>query len=135
MQFVPPPQPSLNGGLYTGQPFAPGAPWANVPVTPEGTYMTHVNLRSAHPPPGASHQYAGSIRPGNNLQQMPGVSMLSDKHAALCLSQPSSLTGCRDSWETSSSSPIFTQAASKANSTSSMTADPRFASFYHYQSK
>ena len=127
MQFVPPPQPSLNGGLYTGQPFTPGAPWANVPVTPEGTYMTHVNLRSAHPPPGASHQYAGSIRPGNNLQEMPGVSMLSDQHAVLCLSQPSSLTGCRDSWEPSP--------AVAARSTMSMTADPRFASFYHYQSK
>ena len=131
MQFVPPPQPSLNGGLYTGQPFAPGAPWANVPVTPEGTYMTHVNLRSAHPPPGASHQYAGSIRPGNNLQEMPGVSMLSDKHAALCLSQPSSLVGCRDSWEPS---PSMSSPAA-ARTTMSMTADPRFASFYHYQSK
>jgi hypothetical protein len=84
MQHVPPPPPSLNGGLYTGQPFASGAPWANVPVTPEGTYMTHVNLRSARPPPGAEYQYAGSIRPGNNFQAMPGVRLLSDQHAALC---------------------------------------------------
>jgi hypothetical protein len=85
---VPPPQPSLNGGLYTGEPFAKNAPWANVPVVPEGTYMTHVNLRSANPPPGAIYQYAGGIRPGNNYQIMPGVQKVSDKYNMWCNNAP-----------------------------------------------
>jgi hypothetical protein len=86
-RFVPPPPPSLNGGLYTGEPFQTNAPWANMPVTPEGTYMTSANLQSANPPPGAQQQYAGSLRPGNNYQDMPGVGLFSDKHSMLC-SQP-----------------------------------------------
>jgi len=70
---VPPPKPSLNGGLYGGAPFTPGAPWANVPVTPDVDVYIHQNLRSANPPPGATTQYPGNIRPGNNWQGMPGV--------------------------------------------------------------
>ena len=71
---VPLPKPSLNGGLYTGEPFAKNAPYANVPVIPDVGYMIHYNLRSANPPPGAIYQYPGNIRPGNNHQVMPGVS-------------------------------------------------------------
>ena len=73
---VPPPPPSLNGGLYTGEPFLKGAPWGNVPVIPDVSYMTHVNLRSANPPLAAIYQYPGNIRPGNNFQEMPGVSTI-----------------------------------------------------------
>lgn len=71
---VPIPPPSLNGGLYTGEPFKKNAPWANVPVIPTVGYMIHYNLRSANPPPGAIYQYPGNIRPGNNHEEMPGVS-------------------------------------------------------------
>lgn len=71
--FTPPPKPVLNGGLYTGKPFADNAPWANVPVIPDVSYMIHKNLKSAHPPPGAEFQYPGGNRPGNNTQIMPGV--------------------------------------------------------------
>lgn len=71
--FVPPPPRALNGGLYTGEPFAKGAPWANVPVIPDVDYMTNVNLRSANPPPGALFQYPGNTRPGNNHQKNTGL--------------------------------------------------------------
>jgi len=70
---VPPPPPSLNGGLYTGKPFDKGAPWANIPVTPDSGVYVNKNLLSANPPPGANTQYPGNIRPGNNMQTMPGV--------------------------------------------------------------
>lgn len=73
--FVPPPKPSLNGGLYTGEPFAKDAPYANVPVVPDAGYMIHYNLRSANPPPDAIYQYPGGERPGNNHQPMPGYSI------------------------------------------------------------
>ena len=65
------PPPSYNGGLYTGPPFA--GPWGNIPVTPTASNMTHNNLRSAEPPPGATQQYPGSNRQGNNFNAMPGV--------------------------------------------------------------
>lgn len=71
--YVPPPQPSLNGGLFTGTPFLKGAPWGNVPVIPDVDYMTNVNLKSANPPPGAIYQYPGNTRPGNNYQKNTGL--------------------------------------------------------------
>lgn len=77
---VPPPKPSLNGGLYTGEPFAPGAAYANVPVIPDVSYMIHYNLRSAKPPFDAIFQYPGGNRPGNNYQAMPGVTQTSRSH-------------------------------------------------------
>ena len=61
---IPPRQ--LNGGLYTGEPFKPNAPWANVPVVPDSGYLTHYNLRSANPPLDALYQFVGTQRPGNN---------------------------------------------------------------------
>lgn len=64
---------ALNGGLFTGQPFLEGAPWANVPVIPDVDYMTNVNLVSAGPPPGAIYQYPGNTRPGNNSQANTGL--------------------------------------------------------------
>jgi hypothetical protein len=73
MESVPPPPPSLNGGLYTGEPFRKGAPYANIPVTPDADFLIHHNLRSADPPGPALTQYPGGLRPGNNFQEMPGV--------------------------------------------------------------
>ena len=70
-QGIPPR--ALNGGLYTGEPFAKDAPWANVPVVPDVTYMIHHNLRSAKPPPGALVHYPGTVRPGNNEPLYEGV--------------------------------------------------------------
>lgn len=61
-----------NGGIYGG-PQSSG-PWANIPVTPSMTNLIHNNLRSANPPPGATEQYIGTQRLGNNYIAMPGVS-------------------------------------------------------------
>jgi hypothetical protein len=72
--YTPPPPPSHNGGLYTGEPFLPGAPWKNYPATPDTSHLIHVNLRSAHPPLEALYTYpAGGHRPGNNYSPMPGI--------------------------------------------------------------
>ena len=82
-----PPKPRLNGGLYTGEPFAPGAPWGNVPITPDAGYMSSVALRTANPPPGAKYHFGGGgLRPGNNTpflplemvgaQRVPGLNMV-----------------------------------------------------------
>jgi len=72
-QHVQPPPRSLNGGLFTGEPFMEGAPWANVPVIPDVDYMTNKNLRSANPPLQALFQYPGNTRPGNNYQANSGL--------------------------------------------------------------
>ena len=85
---VPPPMPKLNGGLYTGEPFAKDAPYANVPVIPDAGYMTHHNLASANPPPEASTQYPGGPRPGNNFQPMPGIEKLTGPYSLWCPSGP-----------------------------------------------
>lgn len=76
------PSPSYNGGLYgasTGQdpltadgPQAIG-PWGTVDVTPTTTEFIQNNLKSATPPPGATEQYVGTSRVGNNYMAMPGV--------------------------------------------------------------
>ena len=60
------PGPSPNGGLYTGEPFAPGAPWANVPIVPDAATMIQDALATARPPPGAAAQHQLGLRPGNN---------------------------------------------------------------------
>lgn len=67
------PPPSLNGGLYTGEPFEKDAPHANIPIIPDGGYMTHFALRSANPPTQALFQYNDNYRPGNNTPVMPGI--------------------------------------------------------------
>ena len=66
------PPPTHNAGLYTGPAFS--GPWGNIPVTPTTTNMIHNNLQSANPPPGATSQYPGTDRSGNNYIAMPGIS-------------------------------------------------------------
>jgi hypothetical protein len=71
---APIPPRALNGGLYTGEAFAPGAQYANVPIVPESTTMINEALLGARPPPGANTQYPGGLRPGNNDPgALPGV--------------------------------------------------------------
>jgi len=60
-----------NGGIFGGPQST--EPWANIPVTPSGTNLIHYNLRSANPPPGATEQYVGTDRLGNNYNPMIGV--------------------------------------------------------------
>lgn len=90
------PGPSLNGGLYTGEPFAKGAPWANVPNAPDAGFLTHVALRTANPPPGATVQYVVGLRPGNNASMMEGLEY-DDEHGLLLVSGSvqANAPGCR----------------------------------------
>lgn len=83
---VPPPSPSLNGGLYTGEPFLKDAPWANVPATPDAGYLIHYALRSANPPPGATVQYPAAIRPGNSYTDMYDVQRVRGPYPIYCTS-------------------------------------------------
>ena len=71
--YQQPPTPSVNGGWYTGATFPKNAPWRNINVTPDVSFMIHSNLRSAKPPLMALNQYPGSYRPGNNAPSMIGV--------------------------------------------------------------
>jgi hypothetical protein len=64
------PEPSKNGGLYTGEAFAEGAAYGDVKVIPDAFYMNNVTLASANPPPGAMAQAVHQSRPGNNQQQV-----------------------------------------------------------------
>ena len=73
-----PPSPVPNGGLFGG-PQAMG-PYASIYVIPTATNMINKNLRSANPPPGATEQYPGTNRDGNNYIPMPGVYWLNDTH-------------------------------------------------------
>ena len=71
--YVPPPGPTLNGGLYTGLPFASGAAWANVPVKPDAGFYQFGNLASVpSAPPAARYMVpGGGLRPGNNTPLLP----------------------------------------------------------------
>lgn len=60
------PNPKINGGLYTGEPFYKNAPWRNFPNRPTAAYMTNVALRTANPPKLALYQLQAGYRPGNN---------------------------------------------------------------------
>ena len=68
-----------NGGLYSSPQST--APWANIPVIPSGTNYIHYNLRSANPPPGATEQYVGTDRLGNNYVPMIGVNWYNPENA------------------------------------------------------
>jgi hypothetical protein len=71
MSFTPPPAPSLNGGLYTGEPFRKGAPWANVPVIPDAGVIAFTNLPASSPYEARYMLPGGGLRPGNNTPLMP----------------------------------------------------------------
>lgn len=76
MTSIPPR--ALNGGLYTGEAFLPGAPYANIPQIPDSGFLTNVALQTANPPPGATEQYVVGLRPGNNRSAMKGLEYDSD---------------------------------------------------------
>lgn len=79
--WSPIPPPALNGGLYTGEKFLDGAPWANVPVRPTSAYMINQTLRSANPPIQALFQLQSGFRPGNNSDDpMTGVLAFTGDH-------------------------------------------------------
>jgi hypothetical protein len=68
--YMKAPEPSKNGGLYTGEAFAEGATYGDVKVIPDAFYMNNVTLASANPPPGAMQQAVHQSRPGNNQQHV-----------------------------------------------------------------
>lgn len=65
-----PPAPR-HGGLFSGE--ESHYPWNAIPVTATMTNYIQNNLRSANPPPGATEQYVGTPRMGNNYAPMPGT--------------------------------------------------------------
>ena len=83
---VPPPRPSLNGGLYTGEAFSRNAPYRNFPVKPDAVNMIKNNLSSANPPPGAQSQFPDGFRPGNNMPFSNNISLkkYSNHHSIIC---------------------------------------------------
>lgn len=82
---IKPPRP--NGGLFTGETFHEGAPYANIPVVPDSGYLIHYNLRSANPPKEALYQYPSTLRPGNNTPIQPGVGEFAQgKYDLYCIS-------------------------------------------------
>jgi hypothetical protein len=61
----------INGELYSGEHST--KPWMPIRVTPTATNYIHRNLLSANPPPGATEQYVGTNRIGNNYTSMPNI--------------------------------------------------------------
>jgi hypothetical protein len=65
------PGPSYNGAVTIGE-VCQGV-HCSIPVTPTSENLIHNNLQSANPPPGATLNYPGTNRFGNNQINMPGV--------------------------------------------------------------
>jgi hypothetical protein len=84
--YVTAPVPKLNGGLYSGEPFAEGASYASVPVVADVDNMMYHNLASANSVSEARLHYPSNNRPGNSMQEMPGLRRYSAKHNILCIS-------------------------------------------------
>jgi hypothetical protein len=67
------PEPQINGGLYCGP--QNNAPWMPINVAPTTTNFMQTLLKTCNPPPppGATEQYPGDNRLGNNYTPMPGI--------------------------------------------------------------
>ena len=74
------PPSSINGGLYSGP--ENNAPWMPIKVVPTTTYFMQNLLRNCDPPPppGATEQYPGDNRLGNNYTAMPGVNWFNSSY-------------------------------------------------------
>ena len=68
----------VNGGLYSGP--SSKKPWMPIDITPTATNYIHRNLLSANPPPGATEQYVGTNRLGNNYTATPEVYWMNNVH-------------------------------------------------------
>ena len=71
----------VNGGLYTGTPAQPGAPWGNVPIVPEAHVYVVEQLKRDHIP--------GYTRPGNNTQTFPSHQIYKSENHTKCILRPS----------------------------------------------
>jgi len=72
------PQNPKNGGIYGGN--SSKEPWMPISITPTATNYIKNNLKSANPPPGATEQYIGTNRLGNNYTSMPEIYWFDDGH-------------------------------------------------------
>ena len=84
--YMKPPKPRLNGGHYIGEEFEENAEYGTVPVVSDVGYMMFENLKSAKGPDESRFHYPGYTRPGNNVQEMPGVIKYSNNHNIKCIS-------------------------------------------------
>lgn len=84
--YLPPPSASLNGGLFTGEPFDENSTYKNFPNKADSVYLHSVALQSANPPPNVMHQFPDSFRPGNNIpdSKLIGLKQFDDHHAIVC---------------------------------------------------
>lgn len=73
--YLKPPPRSLNGGLYGGEPFLPGAPWGNVPIVPEATIYTNEAIAIQNEVPHQARFQYHATRPGNSFVEWRGLSM------------------------------------------------------------
>ena len=62
--YVKAPEPSANGGHYTGEPFRKDAEYRDFPVKADAFYFNQQIV------PEARHQDVDSHRPGNNLRML-----------------------------------------------------------------
>lgn len=58
------PEPSKNGGLYTGEEFAKGAKYSDVKIKADAFFFN----ATLNETPGSENQNVDNIRPGNNKQ-------------------------------------------------------------------
>ena len=65
------PGPSYNGAVTIGEPCQGGH--CSIHVTPTVNNLINNNLKSANPPPGATINYPGTNRLGNNHIEMSGI--------------------------------------------------------------
>jgi hypothetical protein len=79
-QLALPPR-RVNGGLYTGEPAR--GPWGNVSIVPEA-HIYQLHLPTELSPLGVYH-IPGYTRPGNNTQEFPYHSKISDNLHIRCL--------------------------------------------------
>lgn len=64
--YMEAPPPSLNGGLYTGEPFYQDAPYRNFPVSPDTNTYIEKNLKNGNDPPEHALHMLPPTRRGNS---------------------------------------------------------------------
>ena len=71
--YMPVPPPSLNGGLYTGEPFKKDAPYRNFPVLPDASVYLQENLSNGTNAPNAAKFMYPATRVGNSYVDWKGL--------------------------------------------------------------
>lgn len=73
------PGPSYNGAISVGEKCV--GPHCAIPVNPTTSYMVKKNLKSAGPPPFATHHFPSTYRLGNNTEIPQGMSKYENKNS------------------------------------------------------